>query len=150
MDTNNSTENRTRSKSTVITILIVAAVILLIAFVVFSALNANTLSGRYEYDKYTVSFQRSGKCTWYQDGFSFQGTYRWENGHWAMQIQGRGFYGSTEFSIKRPYTYYYDERVMDEDGEDWHWEHHKVRLGEEGDLVITGGVLNDAVFKPSR
>lgn len=133
----NATEGQTRSKSTGIRILIVTAVILLIALVIALALNANTLSGRYEYDQYAVSFQRSGKCTWYQDGLSFQGTYRWENGHWAMQIQGQGFYGTTEFTVSRTtYQSYLPAYGL------------VVRTGEN--LVITGGVLNDAVFTPSH
>lgn len=141
----NATEGQTRSKSTGIRILIVTAVILLIALVISLALNANTLSGRYEYDQYAVSFQRSGKCTWYQDGLSFQGNYQWKNGHWAMQIQGQGFYGTTEFTVRRSYTYHNQE--INEEG---HWEFHSVKLGETGDLVITGGVLERAVFKPSH
>lgn len=133
----NSTEGQTRSKTIGIRIAIVTAVVLLIVLIFSLSLNANTLSGRYEYDQYAVSFQRSGKCTWYQDGLSFQGTYQWENGHWAMQIQGQGFYGTTEFTVSRT-TY---QSYLPEFGP-------VARTGE--DLAITGGVLNDAVFRPSH
>lgn len=138
----NSTEGQTRSKSTGIRILIVTAVILLIALVISLALNANTLSGRYEYDQYAVSFQRSGKCTWYQDGLSFQGTYQWENGYWVMQIQGQGFYGTTEFIVSRERIEHREEGVGG-------WGAKVTSTTGKG-LVITGGLLNDAVFRPSH
>lgn len=110
-------------------ITVVIAVVVVLVGVYFT----NTLSGTYESGQYAVVFQRSGDCTWHQDGYVFHGSYKRQGEVWSMEIQGQGLFMTTEFTIMKG--------PMSRNGE---------QVAEKDDLVITGGVLNQAVFKPAH
>lgn len=67
---------------------------------------------------YKVEFQKDSKCTWYQDGTFFEGTYKKTDEGYTLNIVGSGFYSNTVFEAKV-------------DG---------------ADLIITGGVLSEVKF----
>lgn len=65
---------------------------------------SNKLSGKYksESGRYEIKFEKNGKCTWYQDGTFFEGTYSWDKDEklFVLEIVGSGFYSSTVFKAE--------------------------------------------------
>ncbi len=96
--------------------LILAAVICLS----LCACGSKMLSGTYESEDgyYSVSFEKDGTCTWYQDDLAFMGTYKAVGSNWQIEITGSMLYLSTVFQARE----------------------------ENGDLVISGGMVNEEGF----
>lgn len=67
---------------------------------------------------YKVEFKEDSKCTWYQDGTFFDGTYKKTDEGYSLNIVGNGLYSNTVF-----------EAEVD---------------GKE--LIISGGTLSDVKF----
>lgn len=52
---------------------------------------------RSESGYYSVKFDKSGSCTWYQSGYSFFGTYEATADGWHLYLEGNSDYGDTDF-----------------------------------------------------
>ena len=99
---------------------IIALLIVMALSVSLCACGENALSGTYisESGVYSIEFNKDGTCTWYQDGYFFNGTYHQTDAGWKLNISGDGYYMSTTFDAEK----------------------------SGKDLIITGGVVYGEVF----
>lgn len=51
---------------------------------------------------YAIEFSTSGTCTWYQNGYSFDGTYYWSNQEncYYLNMREKGIYANTTFKAE--------------------------------------------------
>ncbi|MBD5504235.1 MAG: hypothetical protein HDR09_11025 [Lachnospiraceae bacterium] len=94
--------------------------VMLIIMLGLCGCSSNSLDGSYasEDGTYQIKFNDDGSCTWYQDGTFFNGTYDKTDDGWQLEITGNGLYSNTVFSASE----------------------------EDGDLIISGGVVNNGRF----
>lgn len=81
----------------------------------------NTVGGKtYESEDnlYKVEFQKDSKCTWYQDGIFFDGTYNKTDDGYSLNIVGKNLYSDTNFEAEV----------------------------DEKKLIISGGTLSEVKF----
>ena len=73
------------------------------------------LGGSYtsESGRYTVEFTKTGKCTWYQDGFTFDGEYDYDKStqSYILNVKGHDNYIDTTFTATKA-----GGRALDVDG----------------------------------
>lgn len=98
---------------------VVVSTIVLAVIVIFVSLNSG-ISGTYESENgyYSVEFMSLNKCTWYQDGIFFNGTYEKADSGYQLEIVGTGGYLNTNFTAVK----------------------------EGRDLIITGGIVGGERF----
>lgn len=73
--------------------------IIVIAGFAFFLHSSKSLYGYYisQSGRYSVSIERDGICYWYQDGYSFDGTYEKNESSLKLEIRGNNLYGDTTF-----------------------------------------------------